>query len=427
MASKRQKVREHADLTRYRETEFVSKNKKLQALFDELVNADVELNEEIYEALTSNNYRWFDDFVRANPGVDNFYVILQQLFLIKYFLPDRPPLTRKQMQNALGIQQVRWSTDSENRRTYPAEPLTMHYYQDFATDAFNDKLFGNALLRIGWGDNKMYPEFAAKPDAQRRLEITAALQDTIWYSFSEGDYLRMYETQDIFWIKADGDGNDPARDQLRSEPTDRLQFNYFPLPEMMWNLGDMFCFHTPELIFGVLMSQTLSKFIVRNGTRPYHMHLAGERDGLNLNAADGVGVMIEMFWTHDMQHERLGSCDPKHMLDIINRAIHMFCRSKNIEDCTILTTDNVQAEFENPRSVLNQFIDSHRDAEGRRTSINAFLLANDEPTPWRRDGRAPRVGGRKTEKKSKRTKKCLFTSRAPRWKRSTPLSQKPKS
>lgn len=408
--SKRSKTKKEVDLKAYRETEFVSKNLKLKDLFDQLVNGHVELNEPIHRALTTNNYKWFDEFVLAHAGIDNFYEILKQLFLFKYFLPyGMTPLTRKQFQNALGIQQVRWSTDAANTtNTTTVAPLTMHVYQDFVTDphgVFNRKLIGEGYMGGGiLRRDKMYPEFAAKSAEQQREDVTRALQDTIWYSFSKDDYLRFYASQDIFWLKADNDATDPARG-LSSSEAERLPFNYFPLPEMMWNLSDMACFHTPELIFGVLTAQTLTKFIVRNSTRPYHMHLAGERPNLNLQEADGVKVMIEMFWTHDMQHERLGNCEPETNFRFLNEKLTRFCRYRGI-DCTEVTAENIQNEFENPESVLNKFIDSHRNAEGQKVSVNSFLLMNDEPAPWY--GRPPRFGGTKRRarhRKSRRKKK----------------------
>jgi len=416
--SKRYKAVE-VDLKNYRETEFVSKNIKLQQLFDKLLNESVAHDVDMHRELVTNNYRWFDQFVTANPGIDNFYAILQQLFLLKYFLPAGiPPLTRKQFQNALGIQQVRWSTDPSNPNTFPAAPLTMHFYQDFVTDPhceFNKKLMSyySGILR----EDKKYQEFSAKDETQQRLEISAALQDTIWYSYQPEDYLRMYASQDIFWLKADGDETIPSNG-LRSTEPERLAFNYYPLPEMMWNVGDMFCFHTPELVFGVLTPQTLTKYIVINGTRPYHMHLAGERPALNLLKADGVDVMIEMFWTHDMQHERMGLCTPENNYNTINRALRLFCRSKGIDECTEVTAENIKGEFENSRSILNQFIDSRRDAEGRRVPINTFLVVNDEPAPW--NGRAPRVGG-KTKRRFRSTRakgRCKALSRRGRLRRS---------
>ena len=107
------------DLTKYGETRYISKNKHLQKIFGELERG-VAVDGELHALITGNHFAELDEYIRAHPGPKEFHRILQQIFLFEYFV--EPPITRKQVQYSLGIQQARWSADpancqKKNRRT----------------------------------------------------------------------------------------------------------------------------------------------------------------------------------------------------------------------------------------------------------------------------------------------------------------------
>jgi hypothetical protein len=73
------------DLKQYAECVFVSGNVKLKNIFRDLQDGKVVCNDEMYDLLVSDNYRQFDAFLMDRPGIDNFWDILQQIFLFEYF------------------------------------------------------------------------------------------------------------------------------------------------------------------------------------------------------------------------------------------------------------------------------------------------------------------------------------------------------
>ena len=115
----------------------------------------------MYEMVKTDKFVEFDGLVAARPGKTNFYRIMQQLFLFRYFPRARvtrssEEITRRQFEIALGIQQVRWMVDTENVVRY--EDLSR--YQQRAFD-------------------KHYETMKAKPvqRAKRAQEMLRALKE----------------------------------------------------------------------------------------------------------------------------------------------------------------------------------------------------------------------------------------------------------
>ena len=392
------------DLTHYTETQFLSKSKILKDILGPLIRQEVELNSEMYDCLIKNDYRAFDQYVDAHPGIDNFYKILQQIFMFRYFLPEGKP-THKQIQNALGIQQARWSTDDENKDTYPVGKLTFHYYQERVPSY--DSPFNEALMKPSHGgilqEAKLYPEFKQKSQPEQLQIVHELLRDTIWYSYEEEAFLNMYHRNTpcrLFWIR------EPlSLGKRKADADDVLYCNCFPLPESISNLCEIACLHNAELVFGSLSTPTIIKYYIMHGKRPHHCHLAKPtRSDMNLKNADGINVHLLNFWTHDIQHEALGECSPDTMLVRMNRKVGRFARSKGVTNY-VLTAENIKTQFEDEKSMLNQFIQDEKDSG---TPVSELLSITDEPGVWE-NGRTPCFKGGKRTRRTKRSRSARYT------------------
>jgi len=110
------------------ETKYVSRNPDIKQLFRE-INESVQegsilINDmDLYQIIRENNWRAVDRYIQSHSGKDKFYRILKELLIYKYFLPESQQISRKQMQNAMGIQQARWVNDPENTYICPTYNL----------------------------------------------------------------------------------------------------------------------------------------------------------------------------------------------------------------------------------------------------------------------------------------------------------------
>ena len=391
------------DLKEYIETQFISNSAILKHIIGQLKRKEKECNHTLYDLLFMNQYREFDEYISARPGRDHFYEILQQLFMFKYFLPEgKRPLTRKQIQNALGIQQARWSCDSENKDTYPVGQVKFNYYQELVPTY--DSPFNRALMDPRKGgilhEAKMYPEFKIKSEEEKLEQVFELLKDTVWYSYDEDVFLEMYHRDSPsshFWIK------EPYGE------TDVRYCNCFPLPESFANLCEIACLHNPELIFGVLSSPTIVKYYIIHGKRPFHCQLATpESSKLNFKTADRFRTHLLSFWTHDMQHEALGECSPHIVLVRMNRKLSTFAR-KNHKDREYvpLTAENIKEQFEDVNSILNLYI-QHEKTSGEEST---FLSITDEPGVWKNGRTQCFKGGNRKRTKRKRYTRFVYRLR----------------
>ena len=114
-------------LKRYIETKYISKNRDVRTIVKALGNNTVVKDDLIYSMLFEKRWNDFDNHLLENKGEENFFKILQQLLMFKYFLPDSEKISEDIFQNAMGIQQARWSheqyemTQSDNTKVKLAE------------------------------------------------------------------------------------------------------------------------------------------------------------------------------------------------------------------------------------------------------------------------------------------------------------------
>jgi len=100
-------------LKSYIDTQYISKNKMLIKIFNDLFFQRTAPNEDIYSLIMSNDWLGLDAYIAAHNGSDEFFRIITQFFLFYYFMKN---ISYHQYQTALGIQQVRWMNDIANNR-----------------------------------------------------------------------------------------------------------------------------------------------------------------------------------------------------------------------------------------------------------------------------------------------------------------------
>ena len=253
------------DLKQYAECVFVSGNVKLKNIFRDLQDGKVVCNDEMYDLLVSDNYRQFDAFVMDRAGIDNFWDILQQIFLFEYFLPqDKRKLTRKQIQNALGIQQARWSTDPANvdRDERILRPVRFVYYEDVV--ASPDSLMNVEICRLmrykyydeRYRDQKNRSTYDLQDSLKKK--VYNLLRKTVWYIFDDHDFLDTV-TPKGFWFSIPG-GH-------------KREYNLYPLPESFNTLCDLMCFHNFDLVFGTFSGYSMLKYYLFQEKRPMNCHV----------------------------------------------------------------------------------------------------------------------------------------------------------
>lgn len=261
-------------LEKYKETGYISKNKKIQELVQELEEGKIEIIDEIQNFVKENNWKAFDKFILDNKGKENFFIIFQQLFMFYYFTKE---ISRKQFQNALGIQQVRWMVDLENEcrevPNYIVYSAELHMWEEIEKSE-------QTLIK-----NQIYDEI--------NMRIYPHILDTTNPTNLNGHY------QNSIWYKLDIKGN-------MSWPGFGTLRNYYSIPETM-NFSKIACIYTPVLIFGSLSEQSLLKYIINNKQRPYAMHAPNVKS--NLSVIHGLKHIIVANWRHDFIHSRSGICD----------------------------------------------------------------------------------------------------------------------
>lgn len=330
------------DLTKYRETIYVSKNIQLQHLLGELESGKITADDELYTLIKGNQFAEVDAYIRAHPGADHFHRILQQLFLFRYFAEDR--ISRKQMQTALGIQQVRWASDPENcqRKIKGDVGDTFYYWEDIP-------LTKRTLIT-----RELYQQIERRllpGETLTEETLPDILHHTMWYSISTKTGLRGS------WAgyTRTGDEDDPLR--------------YYALPVTYQQLTKHYCIYAPELLFGSLSSPSLTKHIILNQTRPYNCHLPHSRS--NLCEVHGNSQHILQIWYHDFHHARSGSCTAS--------AYHFSRLQENFKER--LTQENIKALLADPTSELSQLFEREKKKEQRKEDT-LFLPLNDTGALW---------------------------------------------
>lgn len=350
---------EDVDLTKYAETRYLSKNKTLKRIMSQIEKGEVEKDEEIYSLISTNNYQGFDAYIRAHPGAQNFFRILQQIFLCEY----SGIINRKQVQNSLGIQQARWASDDENcakiiyNKTFPTLSYTIVgtdfiYWQDIPH---------NIQLTIL---NELYKMIKQRMYKGSLEQLNNALNFTIWYRVTDSR----------------------ARNTGGS-----WQFSvpYFPIPETFREINLISCIHVPELIFGTLSSQTLTKYIMTYQKRPYICHLPESKG--NLCNVHFVNYQIFEIWYHDFFHSTSGHCES--IFSFLNMRARKF-----VEGWNDVTEENIMEQLSDPTSKLNALFDLAKTNE----EVNGLFRAiNDNGYLFSKNNKPPHFGGKKRKGKTR--------------------------
>ena len=374
------------DLKKYAETRYLSNNSDLKIILGQLEQGSVAFDESVYNMLKTNNYRDFDEYVRANPTGDKFFKILQQILMYEYFIPETERINRSQVQNALGIQQARWSTDSENcnkivtetnaekiTSSYSVEDVILYYWQEI--DETVKTLILNDLL--GYIKDKRYP-------GNDINSINECLNGTIWYKLITNPP----KASSSRWFGFPKAGYEEER--------------FFPIPETIRNLSLVSCIYVPELAFGTIGSPTLTKHMIVYKKRLYSCHLPKSKR--NLCFIHNFQQPILKVWFHDFYHSKNGDCNANY--DFFNEAFHKYKPS-----AVRITPDNIMEQIENPESDLNDYINlisrqerliSRIPARPDKQYLNPFMQLNDRGATWTE---IPSFGGRKSKKRRKRKTK----------------------
>jgi hypothetical protein len=393
--SKKDSPKDYAlvDLKIYPECMYLSKSLTLKRLMGEIIDKDVVVNELLHDMLRRNLYREFDLYVSHHPGREQFLQILQQIFLFKYFLPaGLEPLTNRQTQNALGIQQVRWVFDDENlqKNNRITKPLTFHYYEelvDSPSHTVNERMMEARNFYDGVGLEDIY----------------RALQGSVWYTYDDADY-----------------------QQFVPKTTEEFMGNIFGIPESYSHLCTIACIHPSELIFGSLSSTTIGKHYIFREKRPYNAHLPSTLPNNKMNISEVHKKQLDILniWIHDFQHQLNGVCDNDEFFETLNHEIKQLHDQQenlnpdvpvdtdygeNISDETKkrlydpflgrkikVTINNLKAELLDKESELNYFL---------RKKPSFFHHFNDTPPVYDKSKKTRCFGGGKRRNKKRRTLK----------------------
>lgn len=330
------------ELQKYCETQFVSKNKNLSAMVISLLEKTVEQDGELYHYVKNNKWRELDWYIRGNPGKINFFRILTQFFLFRYYSSPDIEITRKQFQIALGIQQVRWMVDDENPNKRIKRKIIdtlmidadFVFWEDIPADV-QDAI----LLRICENTGVFYDHdkeahssgSGSQPTifkAEKVKQISKNLANTVWYRVS----------RDIDGINSFGF-------------TYNIKIPYFTIPETL-NFSNIACKYAPTLMFGSISEQSLLKYQLLHNMRPYAAHLPDSTS--NLTIIHNLHQPIVVNWAHDFTHQfSLPLCDPSNTYEYINS----YCKNAPIEPYEKVTSENIVEHIEN-NGTFQQCMDS---------------------------------------------------------------------
>lgn len=410
------------------ETKYVSRNPDIQQLFREInerVQAgSISINDmELYQMIRENNWRTLDSYIQRHIGKDNFYRILKELLTYKYFLPETQQITRKQMQNALGIQQARWVNDPENTYicpSYDIKAVTFKMWEEIPNEEKTimlEQIHENIRDRLNPGMTKN--------------NINSLFNNTVWY---------------LLDVSPPAPPRPPAkrpttppRPPSAKRPTPitppRPPFVggyigwkgygekrlYYPIPETI-NLSTISTVYPPILVFGSLSELTLARFVVEHRQRPYASHLANSKS--NLTCIHDKEQTIFANWVHDFQHSR---SDPS--FTIAGDDFFSFLNStlRDIIGVELLTPENAVNKLAEIADSITIKPEDNEETKQEKIRKKARVMeyigyVNDTGRIWHREFR-PFAGGRKAltrrirkskRKKTRKTKRTTYKPRAER-------------
>ena len=275
------KKHDNETLKRYLDKKYISKNKVLIHIFNDLLLQKIPVNEHIYGLTMSNNWLGLDAYIAAHNGPDEFFKIISQFFLFFYFMKN---ISYHQYQTALGIQQVRWMNDVTNNRimqNYRILGITPSIWDDIDKPT-QSEILDQFKTRI---DKKSVNKMTSD-------DLNRHLSNTIWYKLEQPGAQGLWG------------GYGLERDK-----------HWYTIPETFYH--PMTCIYRPILLFGTITEKTLLKFIIENKLRPYAAHLPKAKS--NLVSIHGHKHGIVHNWQHDFSHSTNGiGCNIVHTLTFLN-------------------------------------------------------------------------------------------------------------
>ena len=260
-------------LKSYLDTQYISKNKKLLKIFNDLFFQRIAPNEDIYGLIMSNNWLGLDAYIAAHNGHEEFYRIISQFFLFFYFMKN---ISYHQYQTALGIQQVRWMNDIANNRimqNYRIVGISPSLWDEIDTPT-QSVILDQFKKRI---QNKI-----ANKSLIDDVEFNNSLSNTIWYKLDQPGAQGLWG------------GYGPDK-------------HWYTIPETFYYPNT--CIYRPLLMFGTISEKTLLNFIIEHKMRPYAAHLPGSTSNLVKIHDHKHGIVHN--WQHDFSHSSGGArgCD----------------------------------------------------------------------------------------------------------------------
>lgn len=373
------------DLTKYRETMYVSKNKDLKQLVGELQQGKFTKNPILSQLLmdkTKARYKEFDEHLLEAekykwPGVQTFFNTLQQLLYLKYFAPEQERLPRDRFQNAMGIMQARWAIHPNNCRPKDVrlEIVQFRYWEDL-TPEVQTEIVKKLVEMIGM---RMY-DVGGNSQQEKKGKISNILKGTVWYAVSTTISPEMSDNTKEF--------------SAFSVPSNC--FRFFPLPETIRQFSMISCIYVPELVFGTLSSGTLFKHIALYECRPYVCHMPNSKS--NLCSVHATSVDIFRTWFHDFVHSSMDDCTD--VLPVVNSMLGPpYCDMPAFESMEAFRT-----QLEDPKSKLNSCIQHQLGVQPEGHEDDLISRMNDVGVTF---GKVPSWGGARLrlQKKSRRSKR----------------------
>ncbi len=260
-------------LTKFNETRYVKNNINLQHIFDALESRSFISNTIIQDIIENNKWKMFDAYCADNIGIDNFWSTLQNIFYLHYYLQS---ITFLQFQKALGIQQARWSVDSEN--TFQASLL-----DSLKPKAVNELYF----LYYDTIEFTLFQDI----DDEQKIYILNELSDALDLDY----YALQTHLHDSIWYNVSG-----REDDLEGQNVFGTG-KYYGIPAS-YDFSALTCTHQPTIVFGSLSARTMVDFIIDHNKRPYAGHLPGSKS--NLYNFDDVEAGILCNWYHELFHQK---------------------------------------------------------------------------------------------------------------------------
>lgn len=262
-------------LKSYLDTKYISKNKKLIRIFNDITNQRIPVNEDIYALIMSNNWMGLDAYIAAHNGPDEFFRIISQFFLFYYFMKN---ISYHQYQTALGIQQVRWMNDVANDKE-------MKNYRILGiVPSLWDDIDPIVQLEILTQFKQRIQNKVANKTEIDDLEFNNSLSNTIWYKLDQPGAQGLWGGYGVQGDK-----------------------HWYTIPETFYYPNT--CIYRPLLMFGTISEKTLLNFIIENKLRPYAAHLPGSITNLVKIHDHKHGIVHN--WQHDFSHSSGGAkgCD----------------------------------------------------------------------------------------------------------------------